>query len=128
MTTPAARAQDALLSFSRSSRQTDHEVSGWHDLGGSPLDRGYRVKVTLRVHYEAKSYHAELTISEERYEGGFNSQRFGFGMASRQLGTTGASRFSAKRCTQIFEATLADLRKNPQPLIDLLQEESERTQ
>lgn len=127
MSSPAARAQGALLSFSRSSRQTNHEVCGWHDLGPSPLDRGYRVKLTLSVQYAAKKYHVGLEISEERYEGGFNAQRFGFGMPARQLATVEASRFSAKRCTQIFEATLADLRKNPQPLIDLLQEESERT-
>lgn len=127
MSTPAAQAQSALVAFGRSSRQTDHEVSGWHDLGPSPLDAGYRVRLALTVRYEAKKYHAELTISEERYEGGFNAQRFGFGMPSRQLGAVDASRFSAKRCQMIFDATLASLRKNPQPLIELLQEESERS-
>ena len=129
MTTPAQQAQDALLSFSRTAVAEERAVHGHHYLGESPLDSGYRVKVTLSVRHsrEAKSYAVDLAISEERYESGFASQRYGFGMAARHLGDVAATRYGQKRAEQIFSETLQELRRNPQPLIELLEEESERS-
>lgn len=126
---PAQQAQDALLSFSRTGRIEGRSCEGFHWLGESPMDTGYRVRVTLTVRHDAgsKAYRAELAVSEERYEGGHAAQRFGFGMPSRQLGEVAASRFNAKRCEAIYAATLQELRSNPAPLIELLQEESERS-
>lgn len=119
---------DCLLSFGRTAIADDSGVIGFHYLGESPQDAGYRVKITLSVRYsrEAKSYSIDLATSEERFEGGFNAQRFGFGMPSKHLGDVAASRFSAKRVAAIYETALQELRTNPQPLIELLQEESER--
>ena len=127
MSTPALRAQDALLSFARTARIEGRSCEGFHWLGESPADSGFRVRLRLTVRHEAKAYHIELTVSEERYEGGFASQRHGFGMPSRQLGAVAAARYSAVRVQQIYDTALSELRANPQPLIDLLQEESERS-
>lgn len=129
MTSPAQQAQDALLSFGRTMRLEERAIQGHHYLGESPLDHGYRVKLTLSVRHsrESKSYAVDLAISEERYEGGFNSQRFGFGMAARHLGDVAATRFGQKRAEQIYSETLRELRSNPQPLIELLTEEGKRS-
>lgn len=129
MTSPTQQAQDALLAFSRTQRLEERAVQGHHYLGDSPLDLGYRVKLTLSVRHSqgAKSYAIDLAISEERFQGGFASQRYGFGMEARHLGDVPATRFGEKRATQIFSDTLRDLRSNPQILIDLLAEESERS-
>lgn len=129
MTSPAAQAQDALLSFGRTSTLHERSILGHHYLGESPLDHGYRVKVTLSVRHskEARSYSIDLAISEERYEGGFASQRYGFGMTQRHLGDVAVSRFGAQRAEEIYSSALLELRRNPQPLIDLLTEESTRS-
>lgn len=103
-------------------------IEGVHRLGESPEDHGYSVKVTLSVRHDAasKSYRAQLEVSEERYEGGFAAQRHGYGMATRDLGSTPAPRFSVKRLEAVYNDTLASLKQQPAPLIDLLREESER--
>ena len=128
MNTPQQQALAALLSFSRTARTEDRSREGFYRLGESPEDMGYHVKVTLSVRHDAasKSYHAQLTVSEERIEGGFAAQRHGFGMPSRDLGTIPAPRFSSKRLEAIYSETLAALKQQPAPLIDLLEEESER--
>jgi hypothetical protein len=126
---PHQQALDALLSFGRSGRLEDRTHYGSHWLGDSPHDAGYQVRVTLAVDYDAASklYTARLMISETRYEGGQVSQRHEREMPYRQLGEATATRFSAKRAETLYNETLAELKRNPQPLIDLLQEEADRS-
>lgn len=128
MNTPPQQALAALLSFSRTARTEQRSREGFYRLGESPEDRGYHVKVTLSVRHDAasKSYHAQLSVSEERFEGGFAAHRHGYGMASRDLGTTPAPRFSSKRLEAVYDETLAALKQQPAQLIDLLREEAER--
>ena len=123
-----ASAADALLSLSRTALVEGRACHGFHWLGDSPHDAAYRVKLMLTVRHDSasKSYRIGLSISEERYEGGFASQRHEYDMPSRFLGQVDASRFNANRATQIYEQTIAALRKDPEPLLSLLQEESER--
>jgi hypothetical protein len=103
-------------------------MEGFYRLGDSPEDHGYLVKLRLTVRHDAdsKTYRVELTVSEERIESGFAAQRHGFGMPSSDLGTIPAPRFSSKRLEAIYNDTLAALKAQPAPLIDLLREESER--
>jgi hypothetical protein len=130
MTRPAARKQalDALLSLSRTALVEGRACSGFHWLGDSPHDAAYRVKLMLTVRFDSasKSYRIGLSISEERYEGGFASQRHEYDMPHAFLGQIDATRFSAVRVQQIYEQTLAELRKDPEPLVSLLQEEIDR--
>jgi hypothetical protein len=126
--TAQQQAQAALLAFGRSGRLEGRAFYGSHVLGDSPHDAGYMVRVELVVSYEpsARSYRVSLYISEQRYEGGQVSERVEREMPSRALGDSAATRFSAKRAETLYAEALAALRKNPQPLIDLLTEEGER--
>ena len=124
--TPEQRALAALTSFSRTAARFNRTIEGFYRLGDSPEDHGYLVKVTLSVHYDAGAYRAQLAVSEERIEAGHVSHRIGYGMATRDLGTVLAPRFSSKRLDTYYSETLAALRAEPQPLIDLLREESTR--
>ena len=129
MTDVRQQALDALLSFSRSARVEGRAVEGFHRLGESPEDMGYGVKITLSVRHDpqSKSYRVQLSISEERYEGGFAASRHGFGMPSRELESHPATRFSAKAASALYAQVLKQLTADMSPLISLLQEESERS-
>jgi len=122
------QALNALLSFARTARVEGRAVDGFHRLGESPEDMGYGVKMTLSVRHDAgiKAYRVQLSISEERYEGGFAASRHGFGMPSRELESVPASRFSAKSAERVYGDVLKQLRADMSPLLELLAEESER--
>ena len=122
------QALNALLSFARTARVEGRAVDGFHRLGESPEDMGYGVKMTLSVRHDAgiKAYRVQLSISEERYEGGFAASRHGFGMPSRELASVPASRFSAKSAERVYGEVLKQLRADMSPLLELLAEESER--
>lgn len=128
MTSIQQQALDALLSFGRSARTEGRAREGFHYLGDSPANAGYQVKLMFFVRHdiESKSYRITLAVSEERFEGGFNSQKYGFGMPSKDLGSAPSGRFHAGRIEEIYDRELAKLKRDPQPLIELLQEESER--
>lgn len=123
------QALDALLSFSRAARLEGRMFYGSHWLGDSPHDAGYQVRVALTVDYDAgsKRYTVRLSITETRYEGGQVSERIERDMPVRSLGQVAGTRFSAKRAEAIYDQTLTSLRHNPQPLIELLEQEAERT-
>lgn len=128
---PAAHQQalDALLSFGRNGRLEERTYYAAHRLGDSPHDAGYMVSVVLAVVYSisGKTYRVRLTIIETRYDHGLASERIEREMPVRRLSEVAGTRFSAKRVQAIYDETVAALRKNPQPLIDLLEEESERS-
>ena len=128
MTTPQA-ALDCLLAFGRNGRLDDRAFVGSHWIGESPHDSGYQVRVTLAIIWDAegKAYQAHLSTGEIRYEAGQMSLRHEREMPVRGLGSWSATRFSQKRIEQLYNEVLASLRKNPQPLIDLLQEEGNRS-
>ena len=117
-----------MLSLSRTVLVEGRACHGFHWLGDSPHDAAYRVKLMLTVRFDSasKSYRIGLSVSEERYEGGFASHRHEYNMPSKFIGVIDATRFSASRAQQIYERTIAELRKDPEPLVNLLQEESER--
>ncbi len=123
------QALDALLSFGRAARLEGRMYFGSHWLGDSPHDAGYQVRVALTVDYDAgsKRYVVRLSITETRYDHGQVSERIERDMPTRSLGQVAGTRFSAKRAEAIYETTLTELRHNPQPLIELLAEESERS-
>ena len=126
--TARKQAADALLSFARTGRLDDRIYYGGHWLGESPNDSGYRVQVTLSVAYDGlrKEFTVSLATGETRYESGQVSMRHEREMPVRRLGTYSATRFGAKRAETLYNEALAALRANPQPLIELLTEESDR--
>ncbi|MBT2587919.1 hypothetical protein [Arthrobacter sp. ISL-95] len=130
MSTPAMHrsARDALLSFARTARIEGRAVEGFHWLGESPNDSAYRVKVTLSVRHDStrKIYRVQMGISEERYEGGFASQRHEFHMPHKSLPDVAATRFNAKSAERIYGGVLQALKVDITPLAELLQEEAER--
>jgi len=130
MSTPAMHrsARDALLSFARTGRVEGRAFEGFHWLGESPNDAAYRVKLTFSVRHDStrKTYRVQLGISEERYEGGFASQRHEFHMPHKSLPDVPATRFSAKTAERVYGEILQQLRQDLTPLVELLQEESDR--
>lgn len=127
MTTPAQQAQAALLSFGRNGRLEDRTYYGNYQLGESPHDNDYLVWVTLSATYEARLFTVRLSVTEYRYRDGQATLRHGRDMPFKVLGEWPASRFSAKRAETLYTEALKQLRADPTPLIELLQEESERS-
>jgi len=128
VTTPEQRATAALASFAATATVDGRTMEGFYRLGDSPEDQGYLVRLTLSVAYDAasKSYRCTLTVHEQRIEAGYVSERYGYGMPSRDLGTTPAPRYSAKRLATIYSDVIAALKSDRGPLLDLLREEESR--
>ena len=127
MATPQ-RITDALRALRDTATTEGRTRSGFHYLGDSPQDQGYRVKLSLKVTHDAteKHYVAELDITETRTERGQYGYRHGVEMPRTMLWQVPASRMSSSRLEQLYDKALAGLRADPTPLIKLLEAEENR--